>query len=452
MNSANYIRTCEWSEVDATITAGTRAAIESVAESWRQTAGVNFPPLSFSGANGATLKTRQFVGIVEVEDTTIEIFPKLDSALLETDEALDTEKCSGSVMRNLLWLLEVGGHQELIEAGQGHLDEVPTSFLDLFAYLLGRNLLLELQRGVLHQYVSEHGDLKSVRGRINLGTQLTKNWNRLDKISCRWDEFTPNNEVNRLLKCACAFLAPRISFTAASQLLRECLGMLADVEDVTPQAAISGLQRVPFQRSFERFRLAFDLAKRLLSGISHDFGIGSEKTFVFLLDMNRVFEDYVHAVLSCYFSTTIKRQFDVGRLLVINKAGMAQYADYYWRTEQDAWIGDAKYKHLAQGCPGPLAFMKNDAEKVPVAGEVLDVADIRQLTVYAELHARKSGDRPNLMLLYPYLGPLEFCVPQVAQAWNGSWLWLMPVQVRRCDFAADAIRLPELVHSEDAFE
>ena len=83
-------------------------------------------------------------------------------------------------------------------------------------------------------------------------------------------------------------------------------------------------------------------------------------------------------------------------------------------------------------------------EAAPLAGHVLSPADVRQLTVYAELVRRRElmATTPDLMLLYPFVGPPAECIPDRVAAWNGSTFWLMPVLVRAQDFVGTAIRFP----------
>jgi hypothetical protein len=196
--------------------------------------------------------------------------------------------------------------------------------------------------------------------------------------------------------------------------------------------------------------VAFDLARRLLAGIGHNLGVGSANTFVFLLDMNRVFEDYVHAVLEAHFKVAVEKQHKVGRLFEINKGGIDQIADYSWCTGQVFWIGDAKYKHLTKGQQRALRFCDLGAEDKVVddasllAGSVLSPDDVRQLTVYAELVQRswQPVSPPHLMLLYPFIGSSCDCIPDSAVAWNGSTFTLTPVLVRELEFIGDAIQLP----------
>lgn len=318
--------------------------------------------------------------------------------------------------------------------------------------MLGKNLLPELGRGVAHTYLTLEDDLKTVRGRIGLVEQVTRNWNRFDRVYCAWDEFTANTPINRLFKCACRFLSERVNYLEAARLLLDCQALLSEVDDVSAVTALRDVANLRFDRSMERFKTAFDLARRLLAGIGHDLGAGSAKTFVFLLDMNRVFERYVHAVLESHFRVAVEEQKPVGNLLRIHPGGICQLADYFWRDSSGCWIGDAKYKHLAKGHSHALRFSDLEAEHdesdapAPLAGQILSAGDIRQLTVYAELFQLRGqlAKPPGLILLYPFVGPAIECLPDNVTTWNGSKFWLMPVLVKAQTSVGDAIRFPAL--------
>jgi len=448
------IRISEWSRVPLhDLTEEMRREIEQAADGWRQQNGLPAAPLSFAGHGGNLLCTRQYVGVVEVNGVVVEIYPKLDASLIDADEAerLPPSAKIDSVMRNLLWILEVADYRDLAEAQTAHLEEAPTSFFDLFAFLLGKNLLPELERGVPHTYLAFEDDLKTVRGRIGFVQQVTLNWNRFDRVHCTWDEFTPNIAINRLLKCACRFLSRRVNYPEAARLLLSCEVLLADVEDVSAVTALRDVANLRFDRSIDRFRTAFDLARRLLAGIGHDLGAGSAKTFVFLLDMNRLFERYVHAVLESHFvGVSVEEQKAVGDLLRIQPGGIRQVADYSWRDSSTYWIGDAKYKHLAKGHSHALRFSELEGQSessddlAPLANQMISAADIRQLTVYAELVrlGESLAKAPELMLLYPFIGSQLECLPDSVTAWNGSRFWLMPVLVKAQTSVGDAIRFP----------
>ncbi len=172
----SHVRLCEWSRVEHKLTAEVRRDVYAATEEWRLANHLPISPLSFEGPDGSHLCARQYVGVVVVNDVAIEIYPKLDAALINTSETrpLSSAAMIDSVMRNLLWMLEAADHQVLAETATAHLEEAPTSFFDLFAYLFGKNLLPELERGVAHAYVTFEDDLKTVRGRIGLNDQVTR--------------------------------------------------------------------------------------------------------------------------------------------------------------------------------------------------------------------------------------------------------------------------------------
>jgi 5-methylcytosine-specific restriction enzyme subunit McrC len=395
------------------------------------------------------MTARQYVGVVEVGDASIEIYPKLDAALLDVaDNSPVPLEASGSVLGNLLWLMEIADGTPA-EADTAGLTETPTTFLDLFALLLARNLRAELGRGIPRRYEVWEDDLHTVRGRVRIGEQVARNWNRFDKVACAWDEFTPDIALNRVFRCACRFLHRQVGGAEARRLLGDCLEMLDDVEDISVPAALAvahGLHH--FDRTMERFRLTFDLAARLLAGTGHALQTASAETFVFLVDMNDLFERYVHVLLEARLGVTVRRQQPVWFLLPhLGKGRIAQRPDFYLVDRQQAvWIGDAKYKHLAKAQERSLFFaavvedeVGEDVGAAP-AGRLLSPDDVRQITVYAELDrldrlmkgTLSAERRARLMLLYPFVGGGKFEATRT-EAWNGSNFALVPVRVTRVD-------------------
>ena len=161
----------------------------------------------------------------------------------------------------------------------------------------------------------------------------------------------------------------------------------------------------PWSRGQERFRRPYALAVRLLRGLSHDLSAGSAETFVFLLDMNEVFEAFVAAALEARVGGTIKTQQSIGNLLKQKVGGIQQKPDYLWEYEGVTWIGDAKYKHLTEGQISSLTF---EDDGTLAAGKRLSPDDIRQLTVYAEMVGKRSDPAPPLALFYPFIGEGKF--------------------------------------------
>jgi 5-methylcytosine-specific restriction enzyme subunit McrC len=414
-----------------------RSAIEEAAERWQISAGLDEPPITFAGSDGSLLCTSQHVGVLEVDGCTIEILPKLDARLLNEDTP--DEGATRRVMDNLLWMLSASGFLELTDADRANLKRDKIRFYDLFAYILGKQLRFQLQAGLPHAYVAQHGDLLALRGTVNFADQISRNWNRFDRISCQWDEFTPDTPLNRVLKSACQLLRRRVVNSAAIDLMDECLIYLDETTALGARTALQTAHSIRWDRANDRFRSCFDMAVHLLSGEGFQLSHATARTFVFLLDMNRVFEAFAGAVLEAAFQCPIAGQVEIGHLLTGPRRSVRQIPDFVWKDGLQSWIGDAKYKRLDAVLPFDAEDGDESASPSPAR---LSPEDIRQLTVYAEIQRRDQGlSAPSsLMVLFPVVGGNSTQVTR-RTAWNGSELHLVPLRVDKEDHLARCLSM-----------
>ena len=423
------IRLCEGGVSDAgVLRAQQRAAIERAAAEWKTNHRLRRAPLWFEGDK--LCAAYNIAGVLQAGETQIEVFPKLDAHLL--DESTPDDAQSQSVLGSVLWMIEAAAHDGIFSAGQAELRDAPTSFWELWARLLATPLLRELQSGVPRRYRLESDDLSFVRGKIQVGAQVSRNWNRMDRVACAWDEFTPNTPLARLLACACRFLSVRVHNPNTRFLLENCLALLDDVEIPDAATALQQSRNFRFHRGDERFRACFDFARRLLQSAAHNLGAGESSGFAFFLEMDKVWENYVGAVLRTHYRVAVSKKI-VGYLFPdLPVARIQQEADHFWQSEGKTFIGDSKYKHLAPGAQALQFENLPEIQAEELAGRVLCAADVRQLTVYAELARLASEDSYgdardyHLLLLYPYVEQ-GFLQRASTRAWNGSRFSLVPV-------------------------
>ena len=428
------LRLCEYGTCDTgdSLAPWQRDVLAHAAQRWQEDHRLNIAPLRWEGRGGTVLRAAQFVGVVEAAGVAVEIYPKLDKAALTSGAVGDGN--APTVLSNLLWMMETAQEAAPPDTDSGSLAECPQSYAELFALLLARRLWGELRRGRIREYVTFADDLHTVRGRLNVRAQATRLSGRMDRQACRWDELTADVVVNRVLACACRVLRARVRGAVVAGLLENCLCLLDDVEPVSPADALRlarGMTR--WGRGAERFRVPFALAVRLLRDMGHEMQTGRAETFVFLQNMNDLWEAYVGALLRELPGVRVGRKRQIGRLFPkLPVGGILQEADYVLHhLDGRVWIGDAKYKHLAAGQNHPLRF-SDEAESIGQGHRPLPISpdDIRQLTTYAEL-ALQNGhtpSRPDLLLLYPYVGDWPLTA-DTAQAWNGSAFTLVPVGV-----------------------
>jgi len=377
------VRLCEYQCCTVTWGAETRNAVAAAAESWAQAHGLPKPPLQFEGSDGCTLRAQQFVGVVEAGGVRVQIYPKLDAALLADGQL--TEDRTRSVMSNLLWLLEQSGYDGLIDAGDASVEECPESMTDLLAWLYARRLQRQLQAGVPQDYIGHRDDLPLVRGSIQFARQATTLFARPDVIACAWDEFSADTPLARLLRCATEVLLSRVRLPGAAADLRDALALLEDAASVHQLEALSGAASIRWSRQNVRWRSCHDIALAVLRGLGRDLHAGGADSFVFLINMNALFECHCARWLEQRFNARVEEQVRLGTLLVSPERKLGQDADFLWHHENAVWVGDAKYKRDSGDWP--------------------KIDDVRQLICYGQLAQRRhTGRGSKLMLLYPTTG------------------------------------------------
>ena len=424
------IRLTEWSSRRVEkLNLETRLALSNAAEAWKTTQRLNALPLEWGGGDGCVLSAKQWVGVVEVEGARVEVYPKLDRALLAG--APPDERVADSTLRALLPLLEAAQFGDWIETGQAALGETQLSFIDVWALLLGRHLSVELRRGVVSQYQHQRDDLPGVRGKIAVSRQVGALFNRMDLIACEWDEFCADAPFNRLLKCACLEVRKRASHPVARGLLGDCARMLDEVATVAPAVALRQTERLVWARGAQRYRASFELARRLLAGISPELEGGATPSWAFLVDMNAVFEGFCRAALEAKFGVGVAEQVNVGTLFRAPNR-VHQIADFVWKRDGQSWIGDTKWKLLGDKTP-------QIGETELVGASAISPADARQLSVYALILREQENLAavPATALLYPTLD--RAATSQRLRSWNGADLYLWPVRVRDVAAPGEAI-------------
>ena len=225
---------------------------------------------------------RHWVGVVQVPGLGVEILPKIEDPGRTGDGV-------GFARRNLLTMLAVAGDLPLRERDLAELalQRMPVS--ETLMYLFARRLDEALRLGVEHGYVAEEADTHTLRGRLDLGRQLTRHAERLDRFAVRTERFCEDTPLNRVLKAACRALAGGLASGGALAALRRSLAVLDEVEDVPSEK----LAEVQLTRQNERYRALLNFAQMILSQRSPTASSGRTRAFSLLFDMNRVFESFI---------------------------------------------------------------------------------------------------------------------------------------------------------------
>lgn len=205
------------------------------------------------------------------------------------------------------------------------------------------------RRGVPQGYRVEEDALMTIRGRARMDLLAQRRYGKVPPIDVVFDEYTEDILPNQLVRAAITRIERLVIRNPATRWpLRAIDNALSGV-----QVPVFDPRRVPavrYTRLTERLRPAVELARLIIAGASFDLGPGSVGAGTFLIDMNRVFEDFV--------VTALRDALRVGpETLVQGARGRSLYLDAarrvplkpdlsLWRDGRCRFVGDVKYKRI----------------------------------------------------------------------------------------------------------
>ena len=246
---------------------------------------------------------------------------------------------------------------------------------DILALALVSSARRAFGRGLLHGYLTEEEALYTVRGRIMFAEQIRRRLGVALPVEVRYDEFTDDILENQLVKAAAARLG---RMRLRSRDARVGLGRTAAILDNVSAVEFppSNVPEVPFDRLNEHYRAVVGLSRLILRHSAFESGRGRVRAAGFLMDMNKVFQEFVTQALRDALEVSAYT-FGERNIPSLDREGNVHLKpDLVWR-EGSSWtfVGDAKYKDLS--------------------GEHAPNSDLYQLLAYVT-----ALDLPGGMLIY----------------------------------------------------
>ena len=326
----------------------------------------------FTHANRTTLKSRQFVGVVQLGLDAIEIIPKIDGI---DDQA---------VRINLFLMLARTRRLAIHEADLARLAEQNLDILEIFIRLFCDKLFAEVHRGLVSRHERHAHNLPALRGKLLTGLQATLNAFQPERFQCEFDEFTVDTPLNSVLKAAVRRLRRVTRHGDNARRLAELDFTLEGVSDVAATAL--EWHRLHFDRANRRYEPLVTMARMILQNRTQDVTAGGLEGFSLLFDMNELFEEYIGEVARA----TLAPKWQVAlqgpaAYLLEDENGIGAFQTQPditgLRDGRPAWIIDTKWKLL------------DAAERKQGVAQ----ADVYQMLGYARRY-----DVEHLFLLYPH--------------------------------------------------
>jgi 5-methylcytosine-specific restriction enzyme subunit McrC len=348
--------------------------------------------------SGVRIRSQSWVGLVRFDGFDVRIIPKLADGNARLIQIL---ALTGGIKPG--WQ---SGALRTLDA-----QHVP-DLLDLLTILLARESERILAQGVLHDYIEREEALGVVRGRFLVDRQWRRRFGQFQQLECRFDEHDSDIDENRLLSFTFGMCRSGIRNRGVLRRVRrlhEQFGSVCESDYIDPKEVRT---RLVYHRLNSHYEDAHALCWLILRamGVADLLASGSIRSNLFLIDMNLLFEQFVHKFLEfCvgghyrvdYQTKTRSVLWDADR----NRAYSAVIPDFHLVGKQGNLVVDAKYKlrdkmdtsDLYQGFLYAQAF--GAAEELP-SRSILIVPSQTRLVEHSRVEVRSTqGIRKSLLHL-----------------------------------------------------
>ncbi len=328
------------------------------------------------------LKAGSYVGLVRLGGDTFQVLPKIDYGANE----------AASATRNLLYLLEMAGNLPIKQHDVASFLQRGRDWFEILTHLFARELLRQWQHGPYHHYEVVEETAVALKGKWRIAQQLRQPV-RQHRFDVAYDEFTPDNTLNRVLRYVVELLWLHTADSDNRRLLgnlRQWLGDITLLPVVSPQMASPTL----ITRLNRQYEPLLNLARLFLQTGTLELSTGRTSSFAFVFDMNSLFEAFIvgliekqrqHILPDALYDCTLHPQSrHTTRYLARTEAGKGVFLlkpDLVLRQGSHfPLLLDTKYKRL-----------KGDGLKLGIAQ-----SDFYQMFAYSQRY-----QCPHVLLLYP---------------------------------------------------
>jgi 5-methylcytosine-specific restriction enzyme subunit McrC len=281
------------------------------------------------------LNPNQFVGVVTLPSgRRLEIYPKVP-------------------VRNLFYMLAVAWRlpppfkEQLAQFAR--LDDILEFIVSFFADLVGQRL----KEGLYRSYVEREDNLAAVRGRIRFAEDVRRNFVLRHRTYCRYDEFTWDIPENQIIRQVIHLLS---GWGFERELQRRLYGLDASLSEITPVVLSPRvIDRFQYNRLNEDYRQIHRFCALFLDGASLSEESGPFDFQTFLVDMSRLFEEFVTQTLRERAPDQILVDAQVPLYLGHGHKVLMRPDIVVGRESSVVLVADCKYKRL-----GPSEFNNHD--------------------------------------------------------------------------------------------
>lgn len=313
--------------------------------------------------NGVVFK--QFVGVIQVDDLTIEILPKIDR--------YEPEENKTKWRDVLLEMLKITKKLKIQQVGQANVSRQSIHLLDIYFEWFLSEVQLLIHQGLIKQYYKETGNVKALKGKLEFAGHIQKNLVHKERFYTTHQVYDKDHLVHQILGQALEIIA---TLSKGNYLYSKCKTVQLNFPEVkTIKANENTFNKIPKSRKTAPYENALAIARLIILNYAPNISSGSEKMLALLFDMNSLWEEYV--------------------LVRLKQACLNQNVEVYGQSSKGFWNGITIRPDIVLKKDNKVALIidtkwKNIDQSQP------STHDLRQMYVYNDYWRSTKA-----LLLYP---------------------------------------------------
>lgn len=244
---------------------------------------------------------KNFVGIIRLDDILIEILPKI----YNYNNNFINNNTKTEIYKNLFYMINKSLKIPNNNIEFNNFSVSDGVFFDFLIEFFLKELSLQLLRGAYSTYVKEEINSSYIKGRILMAKNIVLNPLNL-KIYSESDHYTEDNKVNQILKYVVKDMNKNTFSLKNKMITKKILLRLSDVTDIHVNE--STFKKITYDRLMSDYESLLKFAEFYIQNQSLDFESNKKRdVFIFNIDMNIVYQDYISELIKEYSSVIINQ-------------------------------------------------------------------------------------------------------------------------------------------------
>ncbi len=231
------------------------------------------------------IKFKQFVGVIQVDDLTLEILPKIDNA----------PGSKNDWQRVLIEMLRITKKLDVHDVGEAHITKQNIHLLDIYFDWFLREVKLLVHQGLIKKYYRETSNVRALKGKLEFAGHIRQNIIHKERFFTTHQIYDKDHLIHRVLAKALDVVA---SVSKGGNLNSRCKIVQLDFPEVAEiDVNVSTFEKIVLDRKSRPYETALKIARLIILNYAPNVSSGRENMIALLFDMNLLWEEYVLARL-----------------------------------------------------------------------------------------------------------------------------------------------------------